>query len=92
MFLKREITVPSLTGTSSLLEINVVTVQTTTSHTSGNTHTHTHTPNSFLLVLWRRNNTKYPIRDDQKIIRNDHLENKSGRNSEATVSQEPGKM
>jgi len=27
------------------------------------------------------NNTKHPIRDDQKIIRNDHLENKSDRNS-----------
>lgn len=30
---------------------------------------------------------KYLIRDDQAIIRNDHLENKLGKNSWATVTQ-----
>lgn len=30
--------------------------------------------------------------DDQKIIRNDHLENKSDWNSEATGTQEPGQV
>lgn len=83
MFLKRKVTVLSLTGNFLLLEINVIIMQTTTVHTSGSTHAST----LLLLVLQMGNNTKYPIRDDQKIIRNDHLENKSDRNSEAAGTQ-----
>lgn len=38
-------------------------------------------------MLYIENDKKYPISDDQKIIRNDHLENKLGKNGWVTVTQ-----
>lgn len=59
-FLKRELIVPSLIGTSLLLDINVIMMQTKPPAPTSQR------PTSFLFLFYVGNDTQYSIRDDQK--------------------------